>query len=187
MRAHRLTLLPLAALWLMSAAATAATVYKWVDENGVTHYSDQPHPKAQALEVEGAQGYEGRTAPAASSSTASPATTSGPAAGYSLCELYKPEPEENFQNTSTITAKLRLEPTLLPGHRVVIALDGKRLTNQPPNVSEFVIPNVERGQHNVMVVVYDERGRSACTTSAVTFHVHQPSRQSPVRTSRPRF
>jgi hypothetical protein len=186
MRAHRLTLLPIAALWLMSAAATAATVYKWVDENGVTHYSDQPHPKAQTLEVEAAQSYGGRAAPAAASATASPATNA-PAASYSLCELYKPEPEENFQNTSTITAKLRLEPTLVPGHRVAIALDGKRLTNQPTDVSEFVISNIERGQHSVMVVVYDERGRPACTTSAVTFHVHQPSRQSPVRTSRPRF
>ena len=25
-------------------AALAGPVYKWVDENGVVHYSDQPHP-----------------------------------------------------------------------------------------------------------------------------------------------
>ena len=39
-------------------AAVAATVYKWVDENGVVHYSDQPHPNAQKIHVQAAQTYK---------------------------------------------------------------------------------------------------------------------------------
>ena len=35
--------------------ATAATVYKWVDENGVTHFSDQPHENAQKVELKAPQ------------------------------------------------------------------------------------------------------------------------------------
>ena len=190
MSAPRLTLLPLVALWLISASAMAATVYKWVDEKGVTHYSDQPHPDAKTVEVQSAQSYGGGNAPAASSSSSSSSTspTAGPAPStYSRCELYRPEPDENFQNTSTVTAKLRLEPALLPGHTVAVALDGKRQADQPTVTSEFVITEIERGQHTVMAVVYDARGQTVCSTSAVTFHVHLPSRQSPVRTSRPRF
>ena len=34
---------------LVGSLALAATVYRWVDENGVVHYSDQPHPNAEAL------------------------------------------------------------------------------------------------------------------------------------------
>ena len=32
---------------LACTAAVAATVYKWVDENGVVHFSDQPHENAE--------------------------------------------------------------------------------------------------------------------------------------------
>ena len=44
-------------------AGARGTVYKWVDENGVVHYSDQPHPNAQKMQVQEAQTY---TAPALS-------------------------------------------------------------------------------------------------------------------------
>jgi len=37
---------------LLSASAAHAQVYKWVDEKGVTHYSDQPPPPAAKRKVE---------------------------------------------------------------------------------------------------------------------------------------
>jgi len=41
---------------LITAAAVAATMYKWVDEKGVTHYSDAPPPnqKSQRLDTQAA-------------------------------------------------------------------------------------------------------------------------------------
>ena len=35
---------------VVSGTALPATVYKWVDADGVTHYSDQPHPGAQKVD-----------------------------------------------------------------------------------------------------------------------------------------
>ncbi len=32
------------ALWLVPFAASAAEMYRWVDANGITHYSDSPPP-----------------------------------------------------------------------------------------------------------------------------------------------
>ena len=49
--------LPLLLLLVACATANSTTVYKWVDANGVTHYSDQPHPGAEKLEITGAQTY----------------------------------------------------------------------------------------------------------------------------------
>src|SRR3979490_2925401 len=43
---------------LVCSLAVAATVYKWVDEKGVVHYSDQPHPNAQKMNVQAAQNYK---------------------------------------------------------------------------------------------------------------------------------
>jgi Domain of unknown function (DUF4124) len=186
MRTTSVTLLPLLFLGLACAAAADTIVYKWVDETGVTHYSDQPHPAAQTLELRSAQTY---SSPDASASTRSDA--GGPAqaaaAPYSLCELYRPENDEVFLNTDTVTAKLRLQPQLLPGDRIVIGLDGKRQTSQPSSGSDFVLTQVERGTHTVIAVVEDSAGKEICRSSPITFHVRQPSRQAPNPANRPRF
>src|SRR2546430_12354695 len=103
MRFTPVTLLPLA-LWVSSGAAVATTVYKWVDEQGVTHYSDQPHPQAQVIDVQSVQTVRSSVAPAVSTASAENGST-GP---RYTCQLYRPENDEVFLNTSTITAKLRL-------------------------------------------------------------------------------
>jgi hypothetical protein len=41
-----------AALLLLCAGAASAQVYKWVDDKGVTHYSDMPPPPASKARVE---------------------------------------------------------------------------------------------------------------------------------------
>jgi Domain of unknown function (DUF4124) len=183
MRLTPVTLLPLT-LWLASTAAMATTVYKWVDAQGITHFSDQPHPQAQEIDVQPKNLVSGGTPPSAPANTQN-AAPAGPA--Y-RCELFRPENDEVFLNTSTITARLRLEPQLLPGDTIAVAIDGKRLTNQPTTGYEFIISDVERGTHTVMIGVYDRTNqKQLCLTSPVTFHVRQPSVQAPVKATRPRF
>src|ERR1700750_1138889 len=65
------------------SCAWSATVYKWVDENGVTHFSDQPNPKAEKLTISGAQTYGSKeaavAAPKPSAASAAPAVPQTPA------------------------------------------------------------------------------------------------------------
>src|SRR5262245_58608608 len=91
MRATTLTLLPIT-LWLMSVVAIAASVYKWVDAEGVTHYSDQPHPDAKEVELPPVNTVRGSTPASSSSSTTKPADAS--AATSYRCDLIRPENEE---------------------------------------------------------------------------------------------
>lgn len=42
----------LAAVVLVSVASIGAGIYKWVDEKGVTHYSDAPAPDQKAKKIE---------------------------------------------------------------------------------------------------------------------------------------
>ena len=74
---------------LACSLALAATVDKWVDENGVVHYTDQPHANAEKVHVEAPQTYKARavdTAPAAA--PGAPAANSGPA--YQGCAVGQP-------------------------------------------------------------------------------------------------
>lgn len=48
-----LPLIILATLLAAAAPATAETrIYKWVDDDGVTHYTQQPPPKGEAVELD---------------------------------------------------------------------------------------------------------------------------------------
>jgi uncharacterized protein DUF4124 len=186
MRAPRLTLLPLASILMLAGAAHAATVYKWVDEQGVIHFSDQPHPQAQEVEVKQSNTYQG--APPATPTGSNPTIDTKPQQRtYALCELYRPENDEVFLNTSTLTAKLRLQPSLVPGDKIYLAVDGKRVMNQSTSTTDFVLNEVERGTHVLVAVVEDPEQKVICASPAVTFHVRQPSVQAPVRSVRPRF
>lgn len=181
MRATRLTLFPLA-LCLVSTSALAATVYKWVDSNGVVHYSDQPRPNAQTVEVQGAQSYgrDGQSAPAASST---PATSSAqPGQAYSECVLYQPENDETFPNTRVVSGSIRISPDLRPGHRIAVALDNRRqTTNAVVTPTGFTINEVDRGTHTLFFTVEDAQGNTLCRSEVVTIHVRQPSLLSPTR------
>src|SRR5688500_686103 len=100
------------AMLFMWGSALSTTVYKWVDANGVTHYSDQPHPGAIKLEVGAIQTY---SAPAASPdpARARPNAQAGPV--YAACELTQPSKDQVYFNVSTISARLRLDPQLRAG------------------------------------------------------------------------
>lgn len=165
----------------------AATVYKWVDAQGVTHFSDQPHPEAQQLDVQ-PKNLVSTPESASSTSTSGPAPATAPGAQGYRCDLIRPEQDEVFLNTSTISARVQVEPDLAPSDQIAIAIDGKRVQNQPTRGTEFVIPDVNRGTHTLVISVYDRSGtQQLCATTAVTFHVRQPSVQAPVKAVRPKF
>jgi hypothetical protein len=165
-------------MMLMWGSALPATVYKWVDENGVTHYSDQPHPGAQKMEVDAVQTYSAPPPPAgAAAAKGKSKSSAGPV--YKSCELYRPTNDEVFFSVSSVTAKLRLDPEFRVGDKATIALDGKRLSDVPFASGEFNVTPVYRGTHTLLAVVEDLAGNVVCQTPSVTFHIRQPSTLAP--------
>jgi hypothetical protein len=160
----------------------AATVYKWVDAQGITHYSDQPHPQAQEIDVQPRNVVSSPPQATANSTAAKPAN--GAEGTRYQCAVTRPENDEVFLNTSTVSARVRLQPNLQPGDQVVITVDGKRL-NQPTVGDDFVMTEVERGSHTLLMAVYDRSGKQQLCAASVTFHVRQPSVQAPVKSVRP--
>lgn len=69
----RVLLIPVAA-GLLAGSLSAAEVYKWVDENGVVHYTDTPPERQQAEQVEIAP--PAATPPPEASAPEQPATDS---------------------------------------------------------------------------------------------------------------
>jgi hypothetical protein len=167
------------------ATAYSATVYKWVDEKGVVHYSDQPHAGSDKMEVGGVQTYSSQ-APSASVSNSSGGTVTQ-AAPYQRCAFSRPENDEVFLNTDSVSGTFSLQPGLNPDHHVVVTLDGMARPDLAPQGGGFTISPAGRGSHTLTAVVQDSSGKVVCASPSVTFHVRQPSVQAPNRANRPRF
>ena len=174
------------ALGLLSATALAGngrtTVYRWVDAQGVVHYSDQPHPNAQKLEISGAQTFSALPAAPQTSSASTPEETqpSGPA--YDSCSITQPTDQQMLTNVYQATALVQASPQLRPSDQVRLFVDGKQISGSG---TSFTFP-VDRGQHTVQAVIEDNTGQIVCETSSVTFFVHQPSIQNPHNPVHPR-
>lgn len=176
----RTTLLLLALL--AGPALAGQTVWKWVDENGVTHYADRPVPGAVKMEIS-----SGTNSGAANSSSSSFGSSPTPAAQpadagpvYRNFEIWKPADEETIPNTGgQVTVNVRVDPPLQPGHSLYLYLDGRLVEGVPANSTSFDLKEVPRGMHQVRAVINDQRGTRVQETEAVNFTVRQESVAQP--------
>jgi hypothetical protein len=162
---------------LVGSLALAATVYRWVDENGVVHYSDQPHPNAEKLQVHAAQTYKASgadTAPAAGG----PASAAAPAL-YRGCAIMQPQDGQEFANIDSLTVAVQTDPALHLGDKIYVTVDGQALNGGNPTGPQFVLSPVDRGTHTAQAQVKDANGAVQCQTPPVTFNVHQNSLLNP--------
>jgi Domain of unknown function (DUF4124) len=163
-------------LLLLAFAAPAfasQTVWKWVDERGVTHYSDRPVPGATKIELStGSAASPSSPAPAASSSRPPPpAAPSGPP--YHEFAISAPRADETIHNTNQVSVSLSLEPGLRSGHSISLYLDGQAVEGFPPSATNYTLRDVARGMHMLVAVVVDGRGTRLQHTAPVKFMVRQ--------------
>jgi hypothetical protein len=168
---------------MTAALASAATVYKWVDENGVTHYSDQPHPGAQKITVEAAQTYRS-SAGQVRGPPQPPPPKPGPATPNYTCAVNRPAAQEMFQNTDVVPANVHVEPALRASDHLIVTLDGAPVPANVAPDADFSLTGVFRGGHQLSVRVQDASGTMLCE-SGVAFFVRQASLLSPANPNRP--
>lgn len=178
----RITLLPL--VLLAGSALANQTVWKWVDEKGVTHYSDRAVPGATRMDLGG--GGKSKSSDEDSSSarfTANPseendAAEAGPA--YADFAIWQPSDGETVVNTGgAVTVNVRLEPALRANHSIFLYMDGRLIEGAPGNSLTFELGQVPRGTHTLIAVVNDQTGKRLQETQTVTFMVRQESISQP--------
>jgi len=144
-------------LALLVTAGALADAYTWIDEDGIVHYSDRPHPGATLIEL-------GQSSAPRPRPTSRPAATdsdeeqSAPArAGYESLEIASPSAEETLWNIeATLNVTLALTPALKPGHQVRVYFDG---TPKMVGGTSFQLDEVYRGVHNLQAEVIDGTGK----------------------------
>jgi len=168
----------LAAAGLGSGAYGSATLYKWVDADGVTHYSDRPAPGAVQVHIANAQTYKSNPVGAPNQRT----QTAGPKGGkYSRVQITSPTDGQSFVDTGgKVEIAADLAPALAPANQLWFQIDGTRQPEPagPGNAATF---EVERGTHTAAAVITDADGHELVTSAPVTFYVLQHSIATPPR------
>ena len=170
----------LALLGLFLATAATADVWRWVDENGVVHFSDTPVEGAEQIDVSEANRTTGarvftpapRVAGEGQQQPAEPETFR-----YESFSVASPAAEETLWNIEgTLNVSLALTPPLQSGHQVRVYFDGNP---QMVNSTSFTLNEVWRGVHNIQAEVLDETGRLMIRTQPNRFYVQQTTVRGP--------
>jgi Domain of unknown function (DUF4124) len=185
MRTALLILLAFAAQSLPGVASADSTVWKWVDDRGVVHYSDQPVPGATRIEVKAGNIAQGRTEDEEDAAQPPPAADTGgaaaaPVTSYRNFEIWRPENDQVIPNSGgQVNVEIRIEPAVQGQHTLNLYLDGKLVTGFPRNTLSYALSGVGRGTHNVTATVSDRAGKTIQETRAVVFIVRQESVANP--------
>jgi hypothetical protein len=153
------------------AASASTTVYTWVDAQGVTHFSDQPHPGATKLKVEDAPTFTPPPVPGVSVSHAHETQ-------QQQCSIESPADQQTLMNVWSVSGHIRL-PQVNPGDRVVLMLDGAVLAGAADAGGNFTITQIDRGSHTLAAQVLNASGQVVCEAPSITFYVHQANLNSP--------
>ena len=148
--------------------------YRWVDKDGVVHYSDVP--PEEGAEVVNIAEYSRTTGVRLSRDSRSAADDdqgdSDQPFRYESLAVANPGPEETLWNIEgVLNVSLVLTPGLQPGHQVRVYFDGGAPT--PVSGSSFQIENVFRGVHNIQAEVIDETGQLMIRSKPNRFYVQQ--------------
>lgn len=174
----------MALLLVFATVAGAGEMWRWVDERGIVHYSDRPHPGAERVDMEPAQSY---TAPALLPRRAeAPGEPGEPPVSYSRLSIVSPAEGEMLWNIGgQLTVQVASEPDLQEGHELRVFLDGQQVDGVPQGSGQFAIDEVYRGEHTLRASIVDGDGRELMSSAPVVFYVQQASLLNPNRPRQP--
>lgn len=160
---------------LLAGGLVAEEAYRWVDADGVVHYSDRPEPGAQTIELPTYEPPSGPATPVPNSRFTrrndAPAETEAAPFSYESLTVASPAAEQTLWNIEgVLNVSLSLNPGLQSGHRVRVYFDG---TPQMVTGTSFQIEGVYRGQHNLQAEVIDQSGKLMIRSEPSRFYVQQ--------------
>jgi hypothetical protein len=168
---------------LIAFSVQAAVIYRWVDADGVVHYSDQASPGAEKIVT--ATSSAGSAGPRSStgSSPQMPQQAAQKGLNYSEFSISSPVSDQSFFGEDVIAVHLTLSPSLRPNQAITWHLNGKQLDFPPDSIS-FALPRLDRGTYVLTASITDQQTGESQSSNGVTFFVRQPSSlapQSPVK------
>ena len=174
--------LAFALLLALAATPAAAEIYRYVDDDGSVHYTDEPPAEHKdAAETVDLAPIPTVEPPAPVTASAPPGSESkssqdtGPL--YRDVSIVRPFNEQTIRDaTHQLPVVVQTTPTLRTdlGHRVRFILDGSPLDGEPVASNTVTMQDVYRGEHTVSAEILDAGGRVIGSASPVTVFMKPP-------------
>jgi hypothetical protein len=174
--------LPLVVMLLSATPLAAAQAYRWVDKDGVVHFSDKPAEGAEKIPLNPAP--KPGSVPQAYLPSA-PQGVQNAATRYASCALTRPSPDQTFQHAEAISVVVEPQPALQRGDRVLVTLNGAPIRDWPDSATTFRLPPQPRGAYTLAASLNGPDGAVKCTSATVSFTVFQPTVLAPGRKPAP--
>lgn len=148
-------------------------IYRWVDEQGRTVYSDIPKPGAEVVDLPPLPAFS----PPAPAKPEKPQPAEQAAQPYTALAIAQPGEEEMVHdNSGTLGVALTLSPPLRieQDHRIKVFLDGEALP-ATQTAMNFSLTDIDRGAHILQVAVVDRSGQPLITSAPITFYMWRAS------------
>ncbi|MEE9452457.1 MAG: DUF4124 domain-containing protein [Gammaproteobacteria bacterium] len=159
-------------LLLLSFTAHAA-IYKWIDDEGVTHFSDQPQAVgAQQITVLSLQSYQS-SQPLLEPPFTQIESADEISSAYQSIMITAPADQATLRNNyGTVNVSVSLEPALVANDRLQLLLDAV-IIEQPQHTMSFYLEGIDPGTHELSVQVIDSADQVIAESEAVTFYLHR--------------
>ncbi len=175
------------------SVASAAEVYRWVDENGQVYYSDRPHEGAEQITLPQAQTFSTPAAqPVRRRVTVNTDEISGKSDQKDKADTYKSvkivspsSGEVVWNNGGLMTVSVSTQPALRRGHTLMLYLDDRMVESLVGNRRTVDLTEVFRGEHTLRTEIRNAAGDLVADGNPVTFTVQQTSILNPNNPNRP--
>ncbi|MBU2952438.1 DUF4124 domain-containing protein [Marinobacter sp. F3R08] len=161
-------------LFVLTAPAVSAEVYRNVDAYGNVTYSDEPSEGSETIDVKPVTTITLPKPEVVEETIKLREEVQRQGAAYESVSFTSPNNNQAFHSGSgDVQFEVRSTPPLQSGHKYEVTLDG-----QPIGQSEsgsILVNNVFRGTHEARAHIVDENGVQIKTGSQITFTVHRPS------------
>lgn len=154
-----------------SPAFSADKIYRWVDPEGRTNYSDRPQPGAQRVDAAPKRDDGNGAAPVPTPDIADTPLL-GPYRGF---EIASPEANQTVRkDDGKLPVSLVLDPPLIPGHRLELMVDGAPISVDQAS-TQFTLAGLAYGSHRAQAHIRNAANAVVARTVPVAFHLLKPT------------
>lgn len=165
---NKLLLLLTLLVIMLPLQAQEKRIFVTKDANGVLVFSDSPQPGAEEVNFTSRPNIMDSTNPNL------PARKPAEAEPFKI-EIAQPENNGTVRdNTGSVYVSGRITPMFQRGLQVRLVVDGTPLS-EPQNKATFILRNIDRGEHQLQMELFDQSGKLIATSPVTTFYLHRAS------------
>ncbi|KTD82334.1 DUF4124 domain-containing protein [Legionella waltersii] len=154
---------------------TYSQIYKWIDSQGIVHFTDKPHEGAEKIKLPETQTYTPPKTPE-EGTTENQKKEEQPTdeEKYTTLSIIQPENEATIRNNQGyIVVAVEVNPELSAGDMVQVIFDGAPMGDPQSNLV-FQLNGVYRGSHSIGVQIVTPSGAVIKTSKTIQIFMHRP-------------